>query len=38
MGDMGAELENGYFIWVGSFALLTLAALFRVIEVRQAAR
>lgn len=38
MGDMGAELENGYFIWVGSFALLTLAALFRVIEVRQASR
>jgi hypothetical protein len=38
MGDMGAELENGYFIWVGSFALLTLAALFRVIEVRQRPR
>lgn len=38
MGEMGAGLKAGYFIWVVGFALLTLAALFRVIEVRDALR
>jgi hypothetical protein len=30
MGEMRVELEAGYFIWVGSFALLALAAFFEV--------
>lgn len=38
MGENGADLENGYFVWVSSFALLTLAALFRVIDVRDRLR
>jgi hypothetical protein len=29
MGAQRADLESGYFIWVCSFALLALAALFR---------
>ena len=30
MGDNRVELEPGYFIWVGSFALLALAAFFAI--------
>jgi hypothetical protein len=34
MGRMRVELELGYFVWVGSFVLLALAALFEVHRAR----
>ncbi len=37
MGEMAVELENGYFVWVGGFALLALAAFFEVQGARRQA-
>ena len=38
MGENSAELEPGYFIWVGSFALLALAAFFAVFDAKELRR
>jgi hypothetical protein len=31
MAESGVALKSGYFVWVGSFALLALAAYFEVL-------